>query len=221
MILDLHSHSVRSDDSRAKVENYCQWIQRRELDLDTGIAAVHYEVGDAIYTREVFVSPVDQAVVIRFTCDEPGGLTFDARFARGKAKIEVVGPDTLVVSGIATGKKVKIGSRGFLAPELVASPDLPLAENKVEHSLVFMSYAGQVCGVFVFGDELKPNSIPAVSHLHGGGYRVALVSGDDDQTTKAVAKEMDRRGTRRKTTPGKSEIHFFTAAARTTGGHGW
>ncbi len=94
------------------------------------------------------------------------------------------------VSGVVTGKKVKIGSRGFLAAELDAGPDLPGAENRPEHSLVFMSYAGRVCAVFVFGDELKPNSIPAVSRLHGAGYRVALVSGDDDQTTKAIAKEL-------------------------------
>jgi heavy metal translocating P-type ATPase len=94
------------------------------------------------------------------------------------------------VSGVVTGKKVKIGSRGFLAAELEASPDLAVAENRPEHSLVFMSYAGRVCGVFVFGDELKPNSIPAVSRLHGAGYRVALVSGDDDQTTKAIAKDV-------------------------------
>jgi heavy metal translocating P-type ATPase len=94
------------------------------------------------------------------------------------------------VSGVVKGKKVKIGSRGFLAAELEAGPDLPVAENRPEHSLVFMSYAGQACGVFVFGDELKPNSIPAISHLQGAGYRVALVSGDDDQTTKAIAKEV-------------------------------
>jgi P-type E1-E2 ATPase len=94
------------------------------------------------------------------------------------------------VSGVVTGKRVKIGSRGFLAAELEAGPDLAIAENRPEHSLVFMSYAGRMCGVFVFGDELKPNSIPAASRLHGAGYRVALVSGDDDQTTKAIAKEV-------------------------------
>ena len=31
MILDLHKHSIASDDGRAKVENYCQWIRKREL----------------------------------------------------------------------------------------------------------------------------------------------------------------------------------------------
>ena len=34
MILDLHNHSIQSDDSRAKVENYCQWIRKRELPID-------------------------------------------------------------------------------------------------------------------------------------------------------------------------------------------
>lgn len=34
MILDLHNHSIKSDDSRAKVENYCQWICKRALPID-------------------------------------------------------------------------------------------------------------------------------------------------------------------------------------------
>ena len=34
MILDLHNHSIKSDDSRAKVENYCQWIRKRNLPID-------------------------------------------------------------------------------------------------------------------------------------------------------------------------------------------
>jgi len=41
MILDLHNHSVSSDDSRAKVENYCQWIRRRELPLDGLVLSEH------------------------------------------------------------------------------------------------------------------------------------------------------------------------------------
>lgn len=41
MILDLHSHSIRSDDGRAKVENYCQWIRKRELPLDGFVLTEH------------------------------------------------------------------------------------------------------------------------------------------------------------------------------------
>jgi predicted metal-dependent phosphoesterase TrpH len=41
MILDLHNHSVMSDDGRAKVENYCQWIKKRELALDGFVLTEH------------------------------------------------------------------------------------------------------------------------------------------------------------------------------------
>jgi len=41
MILDLHNHSVASDDGRAKVENYCQWIRKREIPLDGFVLTEH------------------------------------------------------------------------------------------------------------------------------------------------------------------------------------
>jgi len=94
------------------------------------------------------------------------------------------------ISAVLDGEKVKIGSRGFLADEIKSSSNLPLLENKPEHSLVFMSLAQKVCGVFIFGDEIKSTSILAVKTLRESGYRVSLISGDDDLTTKAIAAEM-------------------------------
>ena len=41
MILDLHCHSVRSDDGRAKVDNYCQWIRKKELPIDGLVLTEH------------------------------------------------------------------------------------------------------------------------------------------------------------------------------------
>ena len=41
MILDLHTHSIKSDDGRAKVENYCQWIRKKELPLDGFVLTEH------------------------------------------------------------------------------------------------------------------------------------------------------------------------------------
>ncbi|MCU1503632.1 MAG: hypothetical protein JWM12_2986 [Ilumatobacteraceae bacterium] len=41
MILDLHTHSVRSDDGRAKVANYCQWIKKKDLPLDGVVLTEH------------------------------------------------------------------------------------------------------------------------------------------------------------------------------------
>src|SRR5204863_9981441 len=41
VILDLHTHSIRSDDGRAKVESYCQWVRRKELPLDGFVLTEH------------------------------------------------------------------------------------------------------------------------------------------------------------------------------------
>jgi predicted metal-dependent phosphoesterase TrpH len=41
MILDLHNHSIRSDDGKARVENYCQWIRKKSLPLDGFVLSEH------------------------------------------------------------------------------------------------------------------------------------------------------------------------------------
>ena len=51
---------------------------RLELDLDQAIVRVTYRAGGVQFTREMFSSAVDQAIVVRLTCDQPGRLTFTA-----------------------------------------------------------------------------------------------------------------------------------------------
>ena len=41
MILDLHSHSIKSDDGRAKVQNYCQWIRAKSVPIDGFVLTEH------------------------------------------------------------------------------------------------------------------------------------------------------------------------------------
>jgi len=41
VILDLHTHSIKSDDGRAKVQNYCQWIKSRDLPIDGFVLTEH------------------------------------------------------------------------------------------------------------------------------------------------------------------------------------
>ena len=46
MILDLHSHSVKSDDGRARVETYCQWIRKRQVPIDGFVLTEHRQFDD-------------------------------------------------------------------------------------------------------------------------------------------------------------------------------
>ena len=57
-------------------------VQRyaRSLDLQQAIAVTRFQQGGASYTREVFASAPDQVLVVRLTCDQPGRITFRARF---------------------------------------------------------------------------------------------------------------------------------------------
>ncbi len=57
------------------VERYC-----RTLDLDGALSTVTYAIGGVTYTREVFVSAPDQALIIRITADQPGSISFVASF---------------------------------------------------------------------------------------------------------------------------------------------
>jgi predicted metal-dependent phosphoesterase TrpH len=41
VLLDLHTHSIKSDDGRAKVENYCQWIKAKKLPIDGFVLTEH------------------------------------------------------------------------------------------------------------------------------------------------------------------------------------
>jgi len=41
VILDLHTHSIKSDDGRAKVQNYCQWIRTRDIPIDGFVLTEH------------------------------------------------------------------------------------------------------------------------------------------------------------------------------------
>jgi len=53
---------------------------RRELDLNDATVTVSYRVKGVNFRREMFVSPVDQVVVVRLTADQPGKLDFTASY---------------------------------------------------------------------------------------------------------------------------------------------
>ena len=50
MILDLHNHSIKSDDGRAKVENYCQWIRSRDIPIDGFVLTEHRQFDPTDYS---------------------------------------------------------------------------------------------------------------------------------------------------------------------------
>ena len=61
----------------AGAQNY-----RRDLDLNTGIATTTYQIGDDIFTREVFASYPDNVIVVRMTCNHPHKINLQLAMSR-------------------------------------------------------------------------------------------------------------------------------------------
>src|SRR5690349_7960209 len=55
---------------------------RRELDLDQAIARVRFRAGGTQFTREVFATAVDQAIVVRLTAERRGAIGFTLSMSR-------------------------------------------------------------------------------------------------------------------------------------------
>ncbi|MBZ5582195.1 MAG: glycoside hydrolase family 95 protein [Acidobacteriia bacterium] len=100
-----------SFDHGAAAEEY-----RRELDLDTAIARTEYRVAGARFTREVFVSQPDQAIVLRMACDKPEGLSFTARLTRPADAQTEYAVDGIVMRGKAANDGVAFECR--IAPRV-------------------------------------------------------------------------------------------------------
>jgi alpha-L-fucosidase 2 len=76
---------------------------RRELDMETGVAKLRYRAGDAVLTREVFVSYPDRVLIVRIAGDQPGRVSVEARLKGPYLDRLTAKPDRLVMDGCWRG----------------------------------------------------------------------------------------------------------------------
>ena len=83
------------------VENY-----RRDLNLNTAVSTVQYTVNGTRFSRQVFVSPIDQVIVVHLTADKKNAISFTAGFQTPqKVSIETAPGNTLVMRGTNGGSR--------------------------------------------------------------------------------------------------------------------
>jgi Cu+-exporting ATPase len=96
------------------------------------------------------------------------------------------------VSGVADGHAVLAGRRTWLAAEWSLTVPQALAERASEaeaagQTAVFVAWDGQVRGVLVVADTIKPTSAEAVRRLRGMGLRPVLLTGDNERAARFAA----------------------------------
>jgi alpha-L-fucosidase 2 len=94
---------------------------RRELDLDRAVVRVRYRIGDTTFTREVFSSAPDQAIVVRLTADGPTKLrllvTMDSK---QPSAVRALPPHGLLMTGRWRGDLTSAGDHLKLSHGLQA-----------------------------------------------------------------------------------------------------
>jgi alpha-L-fucosidase 2 len=89
----------------------------RELDLSTAVCRVRYQANGVQFTREIFASHPDDAIVLHLTADKPGSLSFHARLGSPHPANHFRKSDS------------QLAMRGQL-PGFVLRRDLPTVEKK-------------------------------------------------------------------------------------------
>ncbi len=87
---------------------------RRELDLETGVAKVSYRVGDAVFTRETFMSYPDHVLVMRIRSDKPGRVSVQAQLKSPYLDATTATPNKLVMDG--SWKQLGRATNPLIAP---------------------------------------------------------------------------------------------------------
>ena len=94
------------------------------------------------------------------------------------------------VQAQAAGRTVQVGSPQFIAASGIDTAALASEIARLQsqaRTVVLVAVDGQLQGALGIGDALRPTSAAAVAALKARGLRVAMVTGDNQQTAQAIA----------------------------------
>jgi len=97
------------------------------------------------------------------------------------------------VSGRIGGRAVVVGAGRYLQRLGIDPGPLADAAERLADAgktAVFAAVDGRAAGVIAVADALKPSSAAAVAALHALGKRVAMITGDDARTARAIADQL-------------------------------
>ncbi len=102
----------------------------------------------------------------------------------------------LGVSALIDGKNVALGNEKMLAHEKIdffAGGDFAQKVNALRQdgqTVVFLSREKKIVGLLGVKDPIKEGSKEAIEALHKDGLRIVMLTGDNETTARAIAKEL-------------------------------
>jgi Cu+-exporting ATPase len=96
------------------------------------------------------------------------------------------------LSATLEGKPMLLGNAALLAQQQVsAERAAALADELAAKGAtpVFLAVEGKLAGLLAIRDPLRDESMRALQRLHGLGYRLIMLTGDNEVTARAIAQE--------------------------------
>jgi len=96
------------------------------------------------------------------------------------------------VSAEVAEHKIIIGNQAHLTKQSIDTTAAEASITELEagaQTVVLIAIDGKLAGIFGIMDTLKENSSEAVSELHRLGLKVAMLTGDNQATAEAIAKQ--------------------------------
>ena len=100
------------------------------------------------------------------------------------------------MSAVVQGRELRLGSPRFMqelkvdVSAFAERAQALEAEGRTVSWLADVTSAPQLLGLLAFGDTLKASAAPAIASLHALGIQTALVTGDNQGSAEAVAKQL-------------------------------
>ncbi|MEU0684895.1 heavy metal translocating P-type ATPase [Streptomyces albogriseolus] len=91
------------------------------------------------------------------------------------------------LTGRLNGRPVRLGRPGWIKPGPLAE-DVTAMQNAGATAVLIEDH-GQVIGAIAVRDELRPEAREVIDRLHASGLTVAMLTGDNERTAKALAAE--------------------------------
>lgn len=92
------------------------------------------------------------------------------------------------IQATVEGKLVKIGNASFI-PTLEKSVEISALSDQAK-TVLLVSVDDQLAGIIAIADPIKVSSKAAIAEMKRAGLRVIMMSGDNEQTARAVASQV-------------------------------
>jgi len=96
------------------------------------------------------------------------------------------------VRGTVNGQKIRVVSPGYLEEKGIEEPDGGNSDGS--GTRVYLMVDDEVAGSITLSDVIREESYQAIRRLQNRGIRCRMITGDNDQTAEAVARELGMDG---------------------------